>query len=69
MLVLSRKPGECIRVVVPPSDEPTTIVVALVTCNTSRSRIGFLAASEVEVLRSELVEPERPLVAEAVTAL
>jgi carbon storage regulator CsrA len=66
MLVLTRKPGEYVRITVPPSQEPTQISVCLVDVAGSRTRIGFLAPKDSIIGREELYQA-RPPVAEAVT--
>lgn len=71
-LVLSRKPGELIRVVVLPSDTPKTMWIRVETCDRTRARIGLQADPAIEILRAELTEtepaPAVPPVAEAATA-
>jgi len=71
-LVLSRKPGELIRVVVNPSDSPQTLWIRLDASDRTRARIGLQANSAIEILRAELTEtepaPAVPPVAEAATA-
>lgn len=71
-LILSRQPGELIRVVVQPSDTPKTLWIRLEASNHSRARIGLQADREIEILRAELTETEpapAPIpVAEAATA-
>lgn len=50
MLVLSRKSGESIRI-------GEHITVTLIRSRGNRVRLGVDAPSEVEILRSELIEP------------
>ena len=54
MLVLSRKENESIRVVVPPSDQPTTVVVTVAKLAGQKVRLGFSAPRAVEIVRSEV---------------
>ncbi len=67
MLVLTRRPGEFVRVTVPPSSEPTQISVCLVSSTPGRSRLGFLAPRESIIGREELYDAHVPPVAEAAT--
>lgn len=55
MLMLTRKIHERIFVTVPASDKPTVIEVELIDIDRNRSRIGFVAEPNVEIMRSELV--------------
>ncbi len=68
-LVLSRKPGECIRITVPAGEEQT-ILIGIDRSSKVGAKLRFIAAKEVDIFRSELDdEPKPPLVADAVTAL
>lgn len=53
MLVLSRKPGEKIRL-------GSDIVVTVVEVTGQRVRLGIDAPAEVSILRSELQTPQSP---------
>lgn len=54
MLVLTRKKDQRITIDVPPSNEPTQIVVTLLRIQSGACRIGIAAAREVIVRRAEL---------------
>lgn len=56
MLMLTRRPTEALEITVPPSTEPTTIVVTYLGRNRSNSqaRIGVDAPKSTKVLREEL---------------
>ena len=56
MLILSRTRNEDTVVVVPPSTEPTTIVMRCVDIRGDRVRSGWTAARNVEINRSEIHE-------------
>jgi sRNA-binding carbon storage regulator CsrA len=54
-LILTRRVGESITITVPPSDKPTTVEVFLSEIKQkSRARLGFSAAKEVVIMRSEV---------------
>lgn len=66
-LTVDRKPGEFIRVLVPPSSEPQIVVVAVANTTPSRTKLRVQAPRHIEILRGELVtETAPPPVAEAV---
>lgn len=67
MLVLTRKPGEYIRITVPPSHEPTEIAVCLVAARAGNSRIGFIAPRSSVIGREELYDNAPVQAAEAST--
>jgi len=50
MLVLTRRQGESVTLVVPPSAEPQTIVVKV----DARVRMGFECRQEVQIKRTEI---------------
>jgi carbon storage regulator CsrA len=55
MLVLQRKVDEDVVITVPPSTTATTIVVKLVRIPARDAvKLGFLAPTEVRILRAEL---------------
>jgi sRNA-binding carbon storage regulator CsrA len=55
MLVLTRKRGESIRILVPSSPEPRIITVHL-TDSGNEPRIGFEADRDIEIVRTEILE-------------
>jgi carbon storage regulator CsrA len=55
MLVLSRKPGE--RVMIDVGGVRVTVV--LVDVDRNKVRLGFVAPLDVQILREELLPPER----------
>jgi len=59
MLVLARKPGECILIDGP---GPTTIMV--LSCTPSRVRLGFEAPPETVIVRTEFEESPPELLPE-----
>jgi carbon storage regulator CsrA len=57
MLVLSRKTGEKVKIIVPPNPHSETVImVVVVETSDYRSRIGFDAAEEVKIWREELCD-------------
>lgn len=56
MLVLSRKPDESIRMIVPPSDRPQVIDVVLTELRGDKARVGIQAEREVIVHRREVFD-------------
>lgn len=56
MLVLGRKPGELIDLIIPPSDKPTKVAVGVTKANGVKCWIGVEAPREVEVWRREITE-------------
>ena len=54
MLVLSRKSKESVTITVPPSTEPTTVVVSVGQIKLSKVSIGIAAPICVKVDRSEI---------------
>lgn len=59
MLVISRQRDEDVVIVVPPSETPTEIRVALVDLRGDKARLGFLAPRQVQIDRLELHEAKR----------
>lgn len=59
MLVLSRKCGEKVMIVVPPSDKEVVIEVTLVELRPDRARIGFEAPRSVSIHRQEIYDEMR----------
>lgn len=55
-LVLGRKEGEAVRLIVPPSDEPTEIVVTLARISPHLVKVATEAPGAVKILRAELEE-------------
>jgi carbon storage regulator len=62
MLVLSRKPGEQIRI-------GDNVTVTVVEVRGNRIKLGIEAPRQVGVVRSELEPHERPAVGRAVTSV
>lgn len=54
MLILGRRVGESIVLTVPPSDQPTRIVLTVASIKEKGMRLGIEAPRVVDVLRSEL---------------
>ena len=74
VLLVNRKPGEFVRLIVPPSTEPQIVSVAVTHSSASGAKLGFTAAREVEIVRSTAVRQERsaeerPTVPETTTAI
>jgi hypothetical protein len=56
MLCLTRRPLESVTITVPPSDEPTTVVVSCDHFRTSKQvSLGFTCERKVAVVRTELL--------------
>lgn len=53
MLVLGRKPGEFVKLTVPPSTEETVIHVLYAEHRTETGRIGFEAPQRVRIVRDD----------------
>ena len=56
MLGLSRKPGESITYIIPPSDRETTVTVTFFACSPARAKVGSDAPREVKIVRTEKLE-------------
>ena len=60
MLVISRTRDGRVVIIVPPSDKPTEIDMTIVDIRGDKVRLGFDAPREVNIARSELLEPTPP---------
>jgi len=58
VLILTRKKDEGIKMIVPPSDEPTEIEVVVTRVRQTTTRLGVDAPQKVRVVRSELAVDE-----------
>lgn len=59
MLILQRRSGDLpIYISVPPSTETTVIAVKIADDTISKSRIGFMAPPNVEIVRGELLSED-----------
>ncbi len=60
MLVLSRKPGEFIEYIIPPSTTETRIRVKTVGLGRNVARLGSEAPEDVKIVRGELLTDDTP---------
>lgn len=54
-LVLKRKYGEKIEIIVPPSTTPTTVMVVMVGTDGCYAKLGFDADRSVQIIREEAI--------------
>ncbi len=54
MLVLSRRRGEEVVIIVPPSDKPTMVTIKMCSVVEGKVRFGLTAPAEVKINRGEV---------------
>lgn len=60
MLVVKRRNGSDTFITVPPSAEPTQIVVKVIETTYDWTKLGFIAPQEVKILRDDAIKTEAP---------
>jgi sRNA-binding carbon storage regulator CsrA len=57
-LVIARRPGESVRLFVPPSDKPQAIEILVGKVKEHRTSLVITAAKEVAIVRGEVKDKE-----------
>jgi sRNA-binding carbon storage regulator CsrA len=56
-LAITRKTGEFVRIVIPPSTEPQIIAIGIQHCGRGATKMLFTAPRAIEILRTEIIPP------------